>query len=279
MDYAILMDFNTLMRRYCPAINSTVKSVYDEHIPGPNGEQTAKLMHPNLPIDPITNWRGLPYVTTDKHGVRLEYRRVNNPVFTRQNGANEKDDLIDQLMYIDMQQKLIRDSESSFASSTNYFTPEYRERSERYQNIDMKTFFNRVLDTNETDSKGFDSIQIGNINRVVGTEPDPNVKKPDDKNWQDDPAYADPPPPKVIEPSYPPIPVPCGAGSAALGYVQDYDSGVVTMTYQAMLDRWNRYNEYCRSQDIPALDYSVFNERFRARLKQDGKTLNLKAQL
>jgi hypothetical protein len=83
----------------------------------------------------------------------------------------------------------------------------------------------------------------------------------------------------VIEPSYPPIPVPCGAGSAALGYVQDYDSGVVTMTYQAMLDRWNRYNEYCRSQDIPALDYSVFNERFRARLKQDGKTLNLKAQL
>lgn len=188
MDYAILMDFNTLMRRYCPAINSTIKGVWDEHIPGPNGEQTAKLMHPNLPIDPITNWRGLPYITTDKHGVRLEYRRVNNPVFPRQNGVREKDDLIDQLLYIDMQQKLIRDSESSFVTQTNYYTPEHRERSERYRGVDMKTFFNRVMANDETDSKGFESIQFSNINRTVGVDPEP-----------------EPPPPQPDPPSYPPI--------------------------------------------------------------------------
>lgn len=153
MDYAILMDFNTLVRRYCPSINWVDGGPGIEHEPTARGIQTADLMHPNLPREPFSNWRGLPYITSDMHGMRLEYRRVENPVFDRD------DDLIDQLLYIDMQNKLILDSEKRFVAGSQY-TPEFLKKSERYKGVSMQDFFNRVLSNNQTDSKSFDSIPI-----------------------------------------------------------------------------------------------------------------------
>ena len=153
MDYAILMDFNTLVRRYCPSINWVKGKPGTEHEPNLRGYQSQDLLHPNLPRDPFSNWRGLPYITSDMHGMRLEYRRVENPVFDR------KTDLIDQLLYIDMQNKLILDSEKRFVSGSHY-TPEFLKQSEKYKGVTMNDFFNRVLSNNETDSKSFDSIPI-----------------------------------------------------------------------------------------------------------------------
>ena len=253
MDYAILMDFNTLVRRYCPAINATVRGVWDEHIPGPNGEQTANLMHPNLPIDPITNWRGLPYITTDKHGVRLEYRRVNNPVFPRLNGKNEKDDLIDQLLYIDMQQKLIRDSEGSFVAQTSLHTPEYKERSERYRGVDMKTFFNRVMASTETDSKSFESIPIGTINRSVGIDPEPNPHPTVEESA--------PPPTKTVEPSYPPIII--APAILKNNSSEVYNSDVVEQARKA-------YNQQLVALGLDPLGAAAFKAKFKEQKQTSG---------
>ena len=154
MDYAILMDFNTLMRRYCKHINSLKSNPLEEHEPNLRGYQTGDLLYPNLPREPLSNWRGLPYITSDMHGMRLEYRRVPNPVF------NTSDDLVDQLMYIDLQNKLIHDGESKFVTSSAY-TPEMLKESERYKGISMDTFFNRVMKDVGTDPKGFDPIPLG----------------------------------------------------------------------------------------------------------------------
>ena len=153
MDYAILMDFNTLVRRYCPSINAVKGDMNTEHEPNLKGYQTSKLMRPNLPRDPFSNWRGIPYITSDMHGMRIEYRKVENPVF------DKDEDLIDQLMYIDLQNKLILDSEKRFKSSTQY-TPEFLQNSEKYKNTSMNTFFNRVLNDKTTDSKSLDPIAI-----------------------------------------------------------------------------------------------------------------------
>jgi hypothetical protein len=152
MDYAILMDFNTLMRRYCPSINWNTKQ--EEHEPDIRGYQSGELLHPNLPREPFSNWRGLPYITSDMHGIRLEYRRVSNPVYDAR-----RDDLIDQLLYIDMQQKLLADSEGKF-QTMNVYTPEFLNRSQKYKGVTMNDFFNRVMNTSGLDSKGFESVPI-----------------------------------------------------------------------------------------------------------------------
>ena len=152
MDYAILMDFNTLVRRYCSTINKKEGSI-EEHEPNLQGYQSGSLQHPNLPREPFSNWRGLPYITSDMHGMRLEYRRVPNPVFSSSN------DLIDQLLYIDMQDKLISNCESM--NITSHYTPEILKKSERYKGVNMTTFFDRVLSNDVTDSKSFDTVPMG----------------------------------------------------------------------------------------------------------------------
>lgn len=171
MDYAILMDFNTLVRRYCPSINWVKGKPGTEHEPNLRGYQSQDLLHPNLPRDPFSNWRGLPYITSDMHGMRLEYRRVENPVFDR------KTDLIDQLLYIDMQNKLILDSEKRFVSGSHY-TPEFLKQSEKYKGVTMNDFFNRVLSNNETDSKGFESIPIVKEDATKIAQVDPRETSP-----------------------------------------------------------------------------------------------------
>ena len=153
MDYAILMDFNTLVRRYCPEINWVKGKPEQEHEPDLNGYQNGELLRPNLPKEPFSNWRGLPYITSDMHGIRLEYRRVPNPVF------NETTDLIDQLMYIDLQSKLEKDGLSQF-TTINQYTPEFLQKSNEYKGVDMKTFFNRLVTADDSDSKSFNAINI-----------------------------------------------------------------------------------------------------------------------
>lgn len=78
-DYAILLDFNTLMRRYCPTIND-LDSREGPMDPSQKDTNAAK-QHPSLPMSPIENFRGLPYITTDRHGIRMEFRRVPNPAY------------------------------------------------------------------------------------------------------------------------------------------------------------------------------------------------------
>ena len=151
MDYAILMDFNTLVRRYCESINYVAGSSREEHEPDLRGYQHGELWHPNLTKDPLSNWRGLPYITSDMHGIRLEYRRVDNPVF------RESDDLIDQLLYIDLQSKLERDGLSQF-TTVNQYTPEFLQKSNTYKGVDMQTFFNRLSVDKSVDSKSFNKI-------------------------------------------------------------------------------------------------------------------------
>jgi len=151
MDYAILMDFNTLVRRYCSSINKTVDN--QEHEPTLQGYQQGTLRHPNLPKQPFGNWKGLPYITSDMHGIRLEYRKVTNPVFS------ESDDLIDQLMYVDLQSRLKRDSNGLFEHTTMY-TPEFITKSNQYKDVDMTTFFNRVLNNKTVDSKSFNAVSV-----------------------------------------------------------------------------------------------------------------------
>ncbi len=170
MDYAILMDFNTLVRRYCPWINSVANKPNEYHSPNLKGYQSSDLMCPNLPREPMSNWRGLPYITSDMHGMRLEYRRVTNPVF------KSDDDLIDQLMYIDLQSKLIQDGESKFVTASTY-TPEALKKSDPYKGISMDTFFRRVMNDVGTDPKKFEPLDFG-IKRATKQkqeqEPPPN---------------------------------------------------------------------------------------------------------
>jgi hypothetical protein len=209
----------------------------------------------------------MPYVTTDKHGVRLEYRRVNNPVFPKINGSGEQDDLIDQLMYIDMQQKLMRDSEGSFVTQTNYYTPEYKERSERYRGVDMKTFFNRVLTRDDSDDNGFQSpVQIGNINNT--TSENQNVQ----------------PPTQSIEPSYPPIIVP--TSNRDLGNFSDTILGSVSSLFAGkrnnsltavpsddeLKEAYVTYNQTLDSMSIPRIGYSKFISLYEQQQKDKSST-------
>lgn len=129
MDYAILMDFNNLVRRYCPDINKTTAGT--EHEPNDLGEQTSNLVRPNLPIDAMSNLRGLPYITSDRNGIRIEFRQVPNPVFN-----DPENDFVTKLMCISMQQRLKGDIAYA-KSQEGYYTPELLKKSEQFSKLDM----------------------------------------------------------------------------------------------------------------------------------------------
>lgn len=69
-DYAILNDFNRLVKRYCP----TIEDMED------------------MGWSPIENYRGLPFIKTTREGIQMCYKRVPNPVFSQPN------DIVDQLL-------------------------------------------------------------------------------------------------------------------------------------------------------------------------------------
>jgi len=77
-DYAIFQDFNTLVRRYCPTINQQI-GVDGEFQPY-NKVNNSKygLINTALPNIGTTNFRGIPWITSDDHGIKLEFRLVNN---------------------------------------------------------------------------------------------------------------------------------------------------------------------------------------------------------
>lgn len=96
-DYAILLDFNALVRRYCPSIN-LVRGI--DSATGMQASATKESSQTDyecsvLPHSPLENFRGLPYITTDKFGIRLEFRRVPNPAYPKDF------DLIDQMGALD----------------------------------------------------------------------------------------------------------------------------------------------------------------------------------
>lgn len=156
-DYAILMDFNTLVSRYCPDINWDIKGEYAQ--PDPNsGVNNHDLIHPNLPKDPYTNYRGIPYITTDMHGPRLEFRRSSTPVFPYVYGEK---DLVDQLLVVDMMRRAHAFGETVYDNYANFYTPQYKEMyksSGQDLGGNIKEFFRRVMNNQTTDSKGFETI-------------------------------------------------------------------------------------------------------------------------
>ena len=158
MDYAILMDFNTLVSRYCPTINKAItktqadNSVYErnqfvqskdvEHISyNDKGEvsQGYQLKNPNLPIHPLTNFRGLPYIVSDKNGFRLEFRQHPSPAF-----GNQTVTLADQLLFLEMS-NFIKAQLVDYATVTSLYTPEYYDKAKAYSNVDLGAFIREAF--------------------------------------------------------------------------------------------------------------------------------------
>ena len=102
-DYAIFMDFNTLMRRYCPQINLTKGNTEYQPGEGVNPADRMKpdnaLQSPTLPRVPWSNFIGLPWITSDVNGPKLEFRMVDagNPIYSTSGDAYFKI-LTDKLM-------------------------------------------------------------------------------------------------------------------------------------------------------------------------------------
>lgn len=154
-DYAIFMDFNTLVQRYFPEINKDVNNKYAE--PNADGVNNHTLKYPNLPREPYANYRGIPYITSDMHGPRLEFRRSPTPVFPYTRGTS---DLVDQLLMIDMMRKAKEFGESRFESYAEAYVPEYyRSATQQDLGANIKEFFRRVMNDKTHDSKGFEAIQ------------------------------------------------------------------------------------------------------------------------
>lgn len=156
-DYAILMDFNTLVSRYCPDINLDTSGNVAEPNKN-NGVNYHELVHPNLPKEPYTNYRGIPYITSDMHGPRLEFRRSSTPVFPYTYGQR---DLVDQLLVVDMLRKAKEFGENAYYNFANFYTPEYAamyDESSENLGANIREFFRRVMNNTTTDSKGFEVI-------------------------------------------------------------------------------------------------------------------------
>ena len=154
-DHAIFNDFNTLVQRYFPDINKDTSGNYAE--PDSRGINHHTLLHPNLPKEPYTNYRGIPYITSDMHGPRLEFRRSPTPVFPYAKGTN---DLVDQLLMIDMMRKAKEFGEENYQRYARLYTPEYMNETKMNDlGANIKAFFQRVMDDKTHDSKGFESIQ------------------------------------------------------------------------------------------------------------------------
>lgn len=156
-DYAILMDFNTLVSRYCPDINLDTSGNVAEPNKN-NGVNYHELVHPNLPKEPYTNYRGIPYITSDMHGPRLEFRRSSTPVFPYTYGQK---DLVDQLLVVDMLRKAKEFGETAYYNFANFYTPEYAamyDGSSENLGANIREFFRRVMNNTTTDSKGFEVI-------------------------------------------------------------------------------------------------------------------------
>jgi hypothetical protein len=192
MDYAILMDFNTLMRRYCPVINKAVRTeiktrditrtiytpVYRgaqynpvtgrfdrggsiEYVPrtevigqeqytvetdvdyaatddsgNPNTRDVLKC--PVLPIEALSNFRGLPYIVSDRNGFRLEFRQHLSPAYPTQTS------LADQLLYLDMIHRLSKEM-ANYESISSFYTPDYANKAKSYKNVDLRDFIRKAF--------------------------------------------------------------------------------------------------------------------------------------
>lgn len=137
MDYAILMDFNKLVQRYCPNINQEA-SGGGFHEPNSNGSQRSSLMHPNLPKSPFSNFRGLPYITSDRNGIRLEYRTVSNQAFFRDSPNNT---IMQSLLCHEMHQSMGWMKNKNLVNDTHYYyTPETAEEAALSPSDVLKVF-------------------------------------------------------------------------------------------------------------------------------------------
>ena len=83
-DYAILMDFNNLVRRYCPSIDKKADDTSAVSEPNEIGVPSATL-HPRIPGSaPMGNFTALPWISSDPFGYRLEWRQNPNPAMNQE---------------------------------------------------------------------------------------------------------------------------------------------------------------------------------------------------
>jgi len=203
MDYAILMDFNTLVRRYCPIINKGTKLVqktrqiahhnrvlepryryqynpitrqfaptltyeyvdrvtYEtqqyidkqdvDFVPSDDEGRVNEgytLKCPSLPMEALTNFRGLPYIVSDRNGFRLDFRQHPSPAFNYQTET-----LADQLLYLDMIGRLSKEM-ANYETVTSLYTPDYYEKANAYKNVDLRDFIRRAFaNTSSSDQLG-----------------------------------------------------------------------------------------------------------------------------
>lgn len=119
-DYAILMDFNNLVRRYCPSIDKKADDPGTVSEPNEIGVSPATL-HPRIPgSSPMGNFTALPWISSDPFGYRLEWRQNPNPVMNQEVWDKE----IKPLMSIEEQRKALLYGQR-YIDELNYRSPTF----------------------------------------------------------------------------------------------------------------------------------------------------------
>ena len=122
-DYAILMDFNNLVRRYCPSIDKKADDTSAVSEPNEIGVPSATL-HPRIPGSaPMGNFTALPWISSDPFGYRLEWRQNPNPAMNQEIWDKE----IKPLVSVEEQRKALLYGQR-YIDELNYRSPSfYRE--------------------------------------------------------------------------------------------------------------------------------------------------------
>jgi len=124
MDPNILMDFNKLVTRYCKDINT---NHYNQPMePDVHGRVIGVHKHPPLPDIPALNFTGLPYVTSDPYGMRLEWRLMERHATAT--------DLNIGLLEMLMENKVFSVNGDSFLKPVNeYYYPGFSGTSDKFK--------------------------------------------------------------------------------------------------------------------------------------------------
>ena len=139
MDPSILMDFNSLVRRYYPDINKNKKNEYME--PDDYG-RNSNHKHTPAPHLPILNFTSLPYITSDPIGMRLEWRLLWHAV---------QDNQID-LSVLEMLQEnqvFTNGNKSIMEQINNYYYPGFSRGGKEFNYVEFADFIKKTIEGNK----------------------------------------------------------------------------------------------------------------------------------
>jgi hypothetical protein len=149
MDPSILMDFNQLVIRYCEDINISTTNKSME--PDAYGKATLTHIHKPMPDFPILNFSGLPYITSDPYGMRLEWRMVNKNDVAPET-ANSKNTHQNQqldfgvLELLEQNQVFSSNSKSIMEPINEYYYPGFTKYSKEFDYKNLADFIKKVID-------------------------------------------------------------------------------------------------------------------------------------